>query len=195
MADHSHIPRLGWRIASVALPVKRHRFPVKHAVKQRFNTTRARAQDLRTSKHGGRNRMDGGMAEALTPTRNVRLTPQRDPDPCIAHLRKTSPFKAFIQYHFNTIVHSRHTSSKFSHLHKQASEERRRNKMCLCSCVTRATKRDTGRSVTTPRRPARAGRSKLRFVGRSGSTYNLVSLLRSSPATSSSSVRRSRSAC
>ena len=76
----------------------RHRFPVKHAVKQRFNTTRARAQDLRTSKHGGRNRMDGGMAEALTPTRNVRLTPQRDPDPCIAHLRKTSPFKAFIQY-------------------------------------------------------------------------------------------------
>ena len=49
--------------------------------------------------------------------------------------------------------------------------------MCLCSCVTRATKRDTGRSVTTPRRPARAGRSKLRFVGRtSGSTYNLVSL-------------------
>ena len=36
--------------------------------------------------------------------------------------------------------------------------------MCLCSCVTRATKRDTGRSVTTPRRPARAGRSKLRFV-------------------------------
>ena len=162
MADHSHIPRLGWRIASVALPVKRHRFPVKHAVKQRFNTTRARAQDLRTSKHGGRNRMDGGMAEALTPTRNVRLTPQRDPDPCIAHLRKLNitvqgVHTVPLQYH------SRHTSSKFSHLHKQASEERRRNKMCLCSCVTRATKRDTGRSVTTPRRPARAGRSKLRF--------------------------------
>ena len=91
---------------------------------------RARAQDLRTSKHGGRNRMDGGMAEALTPTRNVRLTPQRDPDPCIAHLRKTSPFKAFIQYHFNTIHDTPAASS-----HTSTSKQAKKEEETRCACV------------------------------------------------------------